>query len=41
MQMYNFLFRLPIVEILDKKGLFFVGCKQKGKYVKKAVFSSL
>ena len=33
--MYDFLFRLPNVKILDKKRFFSFKNKQKGKYVKK------
>ena len=35
MPMWNFLFRLPNVKILDEKRTFLVKNKQKGKYVEK------
>ena len=35
MPMWNFLFQLPNVKILDKKRIFAVKNKQKGKYVEK------
>ena len=33
--MWKFMFRLPNLKILDKKVIFSVKNKQKGKYVKK------
>ena len=35
MRMWKFMFRLPNLKILDKKVIFSVKNKQKGKYVKK------